>query len=108
MISLPWLRLFLLNQRKPLPDGDDGIRGVHPAVELFNDFVWPSYGAVTGLRGACKAFLAEPKVLQAESDLRRYWKGYWGRGPDRVGSTGEWQALCGQALATIGGPGDGS
>ena len=43
LISLPWLRVFLMNQRASLPDGDDGFRGVHPDTELFTEFVWPAY-----------------------------------------------------------------
>jgi hypothetical protein len=96
LISLPWLRKFLLNQTAPLPDGDDGFRVMHPDLETFTDFGWPAYLAVPGLRKACKAFLSEPMVLQAEDELRRYWKGYWGRRDQgRVGSHEGWQALVG-------------
>lgn len=28
LISPPWLRVFLMNQRAPLPEGDDGFRGL--------------------------------------------------------------------------------
>jgi hypothetical protein len=79
LLTLPWLRLFLLNTPKGLPDGDDGIRGVQPSLETFCDFAWPAYGTVPGLRGACVAFLAEPAVQQAEAELWQYWKGFWRR-----------------------------
>ncbi|MBE0548486.1 MAG: hypothetical protein IH627_12745 [Rubrivivax sp.] len=104
LISLPWLRVFLMSQRAHLPDGDDGIRGIHPDLELFTQFVWPAYVEVPGLVHACRSFLSEPRVLAAEAGLRRYWKGYWGRGADRVGSSAEWRALCGEALDAIGKP----
>jgi len=90
-----------MNQRAPLPDGDDGFRGVHPDLELFEEFVWPACVEVPGLVQACRSFLSEPRVLEAEAGLRRYWKGYWGRGADRVGSSPEWRALCGEALHAI-------
>ncbi len=77
LITLPWLRTFLLNQSKPLPDGDDGFRAVQPDLETFAEFAWPVYCTLPGLRKACEAFLAEPQVLQAEAELRAYWKGYW-------------------------------
>ena len=94
LVSLPWLRKFLLDQRGPLPEGDDGIRGIEPDLETFGDFAWPAYLAVTGLRKACEAFLAEPLVLQAEAELRRYWKGYWvDRDRSRTGSHEGWNAL---------------
>ena len=102
LISLPWLRLFLMNQRAPLPDGDDGFRGIQPDMELFTEFAWPAYVEVPGLVHACRSFLTEPRVLQAEAELRRYWKGYWGRQDNRVGSHEGWRALCSKALADIG------
>jgi tetratricopeptide (TPR) repeat protein len=101
LISLPWLRVFLMNQRAPLPDGDDGLRGVHPDTELFSEFVFPAYVEVPGLVFACRSFLGEARVLEVEARLRKYWKGYWGRGDDRVGSSGEWRAMCGEALESI-------
>ncbi len=79
LITLPWLRTFLANQSKPLPDGDDGIRAMQPDLETFMGFGWPAYCAVPGLRKACEEFLAEPQVLQAEAELRAYWKSYWRR-----------------------------
>lgn len=94
LFTLPWLRLFLLNTPKGLPDGDDGIRGVQPSLETFSDFAWPAYGTVPGLRGACIAFLAEPAVQQAEAELWQYWKGFWRRRD--AGGTGTregWDAL---------------
>ncbi len=55
---------------------------------------WPAYGAVPGLRKACEALLAEPMVLQAEGELRRYWRGYRGKGErGRVGTSEGWNAL---------------
>lgn len=101
LISLPWLRSFLINQRAPLPDGDDGFRGFHPDRDLFTEFVWPAYSEVPGLVFACRSFLGEARVLEAEAGLRKYWKGYWGRGDDRVGSNAEWRALCGEARAAM-------
>lgn len=94
LFTLPWLRLFMRNAPKGLPEGDDGIRGVHPDLETFSDFAWPAYGAVPGLRGACIAFLAEPAVQQAEAELWQYWKGFWRRRD--AGGTGTregWDAL---------------
>lgn len=44
------------------------------------------YVALPGLRKACQSFLAEPEVLQAEAELRQYWKGYWRRDGNRTGS----------------------
>ena len=59
LISLPWLRVFLMNQRAPLPDGDDGFRGIQPDMELFTEFAWPAYVEVPGLVHACRSFLTE-------------------------------------------------
>ena len=101
LISLPWLRTFLLNQRIPLPDGDDGFRGFHPDTDLFYEFAWPVYTSLPGLMDACRRFLAEPLVQQVEAELRSYWKGFWGRDGDRVGSSDEWRELCGEALEKI-------
>jgi len=94
LFTLPWLRVFLLSQRTPLPDDDDGFRGIHPEIETFTDFALPALIAVPGLRAACKAFLAEPEVLKAETELRRYWQGYWGkRDGSRTGSSDGWNSL---------------
>lgn len=94
LVTLPWMRKFLLNQGTPLPDGDDGFRGMRPEMETFVDFAWPAYGAVPGLRKSCEVFLAEPLVLQAEDELRQYWRGYWvNRDKGRVGSSEGWDAL---------------
>jgi hypothetical protein len=101
LFSLPWLRLFLLNQRGPLPDGDDGIRAVQPALETFTEFAWPVYVTRPGLRKACESFLAEPEVLQAESELRQYWKGYWRRDGNQTGSREGWDALCNKWIEAI-------
>lgn len=96
LISLPWLRLFLLNQSKPLPDGDEGSRGMLPDLELFSEFAWPAYCAVPGLRKACEAFLAEPLVQRAESELRTYWQGFWGKGAAASGTLQGWHELAGR------------
>ena len=101
LISLPWLRVFLMNQRAPLPDGDDGFRGIHPDLDLFTQFVWPAYVEVPDLVHACRSFLGEPGVLEAEAGLRRYWKAFADRGEDRVGTFDEWRALCRDALDAI-------
>ncbi|WP_418648279.1 hypothetical protein ACNQFN_06195 [Thauera butanivorans] len=94
LFTLPWMRIFLLNQQAPLPDGDDGFRGVHPDLETFVEFAWPAYGAVPGLCKACEAFLAEPEVRQAEGELRQYWKGFWQRRDGQaVGTHYGWGAL---------------
>jgi hypothetical protein len=45
--------------------------------------------------------LAEPKVLEAEAGLRRYWKAFNKRGEDSVGTFDEWRALCRQALESM-------
>jgi len=71
-------------------------------MELFTEFAWPAYVEVPGLVHACRSFLAEPRVLQAEAELRRYGKGYWGRQDNRVGSHERWRVLCSKALADIG------
>jgi hypothetical protein len=94
LIALPWLRLFLLNQSKRLPEGDDGFRSIRPDEMLFLSFVRPAYRAVPGLMDACKSFLAEHQVLMAEAELRRYWKGYWRKSDtERVGTHQGWDEL---------------
>lgn len=94
LISLPWLRLFLLNQSKPLPDGDDGFRSMRPDELILSKFVRPAYRAVPGLMDACKSFLAEAQVKRGESELRQYWKGYWQKAEaERVGTHEGWDAL---------------
>jgi hypothetical protein len=62
---------------------------------------WVACFEVPGLVFACRSFLSEARVLEVEARLRKYWKGYWGRGPDRVGSSAEWRALCGEALEDL-------
>lgn len=95
LISLPWLRLFLLNQRQPLPDGDDGFRSMRPDEMVFSKFVRPAYRAVPGLMNACKSFLAEAQVQRAEAELRQYWKGFWRKAEsERVGTPAGWDALA--------------
>ena len=96
LIALPWLRLFLLNQSKPLPEGDDGFRSIRPDEMVFSKFVRPAYRAVPSLIDACKSFLAKPQVLMAEGELRQYWKGYWRKSDaERVGTHEGWDELVG-------------
>jgi hypothetical protein len=104
LFSLPWLRLFLRNTPRGLPEGDDGIRGVQPDLETFRDFAWPAYGMVPGLRGACVAFLAEPDVQQAEAELWHYWKSVWGQRDARGAGTREgWNALASSWIERLAG-----
>lgn len=84
-----------------MPDGDDGFRGVHPDLKLFTEFVWPAYVEVPGLVFACRSFLSEARVLEVEAGLRKYWKGYRGRGDHGVGFNAEWRALRGEAVQAI-------
>lgn len=104
LISLPVLRLLLLNQVGPLPDGDDGYRGIRPDLDLFMEFAWPVYIEVPGMRTACRAFLAEPHVLEVEAELRKYWKGLSRSGGERVGTFEGWQALCSRARDELAAP----
>lgn len=90
--------MFLLNQRGPLPDGDDGTRAVQPAMETFTEFARPVYVALRGLRKACQSFLSEPDVPQADSELRRYWNFYWQCDGAQAGSREGWDALCNKWL----------
>ena len=101
LISLPVIRLLLLNQATPLPDGDDGYRGIHAELETFMEFAWPVLTEVPGLRRACQAFLAEPRVLEVEARLRKYWKGYQGVGDDKVGTFAGWEAMCRWAMEQL-------
>jgi hypothetical protein len=94
LVSLPVLRLLLLNQAGPLPEGDDGYRGIRPELDVFMAFAWGVYHEVPGLRNACCSFLAEPRVLHVEAELRRYWKGLSRSGAERVGTMDGWAALC--------------
>lgn len=109
LFTLPWLRLFLGNTSKGLPEGDDGIRGIHPEIETFDDFIWPACMAVPGLRQACLAFLAEAEIQQAEAELWRYWQGYWGaRKTGGTGTRDGWIALMTSWVDRIAiGPGSG-
>lgn len=104
LISLPVIRLLLLNQTTPLPDGDDGYRGIRPELETFMEFAWPVYTEVPGLRRACQAFLAEPRVHEVEARLRKYWKGYQGIGDDKVGTFAGWEGMCRWAMGQLAEP----
>jgi len=104
LVTLPWLRQFLLNQSKPLPDGDDGSRGMLPDLELFSEFAWQAYMAVPGLRKACTDFLGEPNVLRAEAELRQYWQGFWRRGAEAKGSSQGWRELADKWISRLEGP----
>ena len=101
LFSLPWLRDFLLNQSSPLPGNEDGFRSVQPDLETFVEFAWPAYVGVPSLRATCEAFLAEPLVLSAEAELRHYWKGYWRRDGNRVGTHLGWLELCREWQETV-------
>ena len=100
LVTLP-LRQFLLNQSKPLPDGDDGSRGMLPDLELFSEFAWQAYMAVPGLRKACTDFLGEPNVLRAEAELRQYWQGLWRRGAEARGSSQGWRELADKWISRL-------
>ncbi|MBY0233821.1 MAG: hypothetical protein K2W93_02485 [Burkholderiaceae bacterium] len=93
LFSLPVMRLFLQNKPGPLPEGDDGFRIVQPDMETLSEFAWPAYNAVPGLRDACLKMLAEPMVIQAETELRHYWTGFWRKGASAVGSLDGYNAL---------------
>lgn len=93
LFTLPALRLILLNQPAPLPDGEDGFRGVQPDLETFVTFGWPACQCVPGLLASCAAFLAEPAVHEAEDELRRAWRGFGRAGLPGVGSYEGWTAL---------------
>lgn len=93
LFTLPALRLILLNQTGPLPDGENGFRGVQPDLETFVSFGWPACHCVPGLLASCAAFLAEPAVLEAEDELRRAWRGFGRAGLPGVGTHEGWIAL---------------
>jgi hypothetical protein len=101
LISLGWLRVVLMNQRAPLPDGDDGLRGVHPDTEIFTEFVWPAYVEVPGRVFACRSFMGERRVLEVEARLRARSGGrcVWKRWRPSPGH--EYIELRGQALPPL-------
>lgn len=99
VFSLPFMRLFLSNIPGSLPEGDDGFRCVKPDMETFSTFAWPAYNAVPGLRAACLKMLAEPVVLQAEGELRRYWMAFWRKGTSAVGNWDGYNALSNRWLS---------
>jgi hypothetical protein len=101
LFDLPILRLFLMNDPGDLPDGDTGYRGVRPDMETFVEYAWPAYLAVPGLRKACTDFLTDPLVEEAETQLRRYWKGFWRRGVEAVGDSYGWHGLKSQLTVSI-------
>lgn len=91
LFTLPWLRLFLTRSKGPLPEHDTGFRGVQPDLDTFCDFANPAYDAVPGLRREGLAVLANPWVIQAESELRAIWRGFW-RNPAKVYSFEDWES----------------
>lgn len=93
LFSLPILRLFLMDDDSELPEGDDGYRGVIPDLETFVRYAEPAYVSVPGLHAACVAFLEDQFVSNAEKQLRIYWKGFWRRGPDALGTPQGWHSL---------------
>ncbi|MFC9008443.1 tetratricopeptide repeat protein [Streptomyces microflavus] len=93
LFSLPVLRLFLMDDDSEMPEGDDGYRGVIPDLDTFVRYAWPAYLSVPGLQQACIDFLADPFVRDAEDQLSVYWKGFWRRGPDALGTSQGWYAL---------------
>lgn len=104
LFTLPILRAFLLNDNRALPAGETGYRQIHPDMETFSKFAWPSYCTVPGLSRACTAFLKEPVVRKAEEELRHYWDGYWNarrQGRQAVGTAEGWQALLEQSIARV-------
>lgn len=101
LFDLPILRRFLTDDDSEMPDGDDGYRGVIPDLESFARYAWPAYRSVPGLQEACLDFLADPLVRDAEDQLSVYWKGFWRRGPDAVGTSQGWHALKDKLEASI-------
>ncbi|HIH2751430.1 TPA: hypothetical protein ACYLN4_007268 [Burkholderia lata] len=73
LFTLPILRRFVENSAEPLPDGDNGYRGVRPDITTFADFARDVLRAVPGLYTAARLLLDEPAVLRAEHKLRRLW-----------------------------------
>lgn len=100
LFSLPVLRRFLTDDDSAMPDGDDGYRGVIPDLETFVRYAWPAYLSVPGLQAACIEFLADPFVRGAEGQLSVYWKGFWRRGQDALGTSQGWHALKDQLEAS--------
>ncbi|EPG8943960.1 hypothetical protein L4Z64_001367 [Pseudomonas aeruginosa] len=101
LFDLPILRRFLLDDDSDLPDGDDGYRGVIPAMNTFTRYAWPAYLAVPGLQAACIDILADPLFQDAENQLRASWRGFWRRGPDSVGTIQGWLELKAKLGASI-------
>lgn len=101
LFSLPILRRFLMDDHSEMPDGDDGYRGVIPDLETFVRYAWPAYISVPGLQAACIDFLADPFVSDAVDQSGAYWKGFWRKGPDAVGTPQGWHALNDRLEASI-------
>lgn len=101
LFDLPILRRFLMDDDSVLPDGDDGYRGVIPDLNTLARYAWPAYLTVPGLQAACIDFLADAFVRDAEDQLRVYWKGFWRRGPDALGTSQGWHALKDKLEASI-------
>jgi len=93
LFTLPIMRRFLLDDDSELPGGDDGFRGVIPDLETFVRYAWPAYLLVPGLQAACIDFLEDPFVIEAEDQLRVYWRSFWRRGNDALGTAQGWYAL---------------
>lgn len=77
LFSLPILRSILLASTQPLPDGDEGYRGVIPDLKTLYDFMWEAYTSVPGLTEASCKVLRESGVKAAEGHLRSLWYGFW-------------------------------
>lgn len=105
LFTLPMMRAFLTNDPDLFPGGEGGFRYVHPDMELFSTFAWPSYCILPGLERACLDFLGEPDVLAAEERLRDYWSGYWvgRRDPGTVlrGSADGWAKLVRECVQQV-------
>lgn len=101
LFDLPVLRLILMDSTDDLPGGDDGFRSVEPDLETLVRYAWPAYQTVPGLIEACTQFLSNPSVQAAEAELRRYWMGFWRKGPDAVGDIHGWRELSFNLKSTI-------
>lgn len=101
LFTLPILRRFLMDDDSEMPDGDDGYRGVIPDLDTFVRYAWPAYISVPGLQAACIDFLEDPFVRDAEDLSGAYWKGFWRKGPDAVGTPQGWHALNDRLEASI-------
>lgn len=101
LFELPILRQFLTDDDCEMPNGDDGYRAITPDLNTFERYAWPAYLSVPGLQAACIDFLANPFVRDAEDQLSVYWKGYWGKGADALGTSQGWHALIDKLSASL-------